>query len=88
MPKTLNSLMKHLRSSGIAISGSTQKRALKNYTIEAVVSDAGSSSFEDVWRRSLTDYRSYSGSAYRKAWERRQRLRGEIDGMQAVHQRI
>ena len=30
MPKTLNSLMKHLRSSGIAISGSTQKRALKN----------------------------------------------------------
>ncbi len=106
MPKTLNSLMKHLRSSGIAIGGSAQKRtlknmgyyhgykgyrfagkasnrlpltdfgqlaalydfdsklkalfyprvmaietALKNYTIEAVVLDAGSSSFEDVWAR-------------------------------------
>ena len=141
MPKTLNALMKHLRNSGIAIGGSTQKRrlknmgyyhgykgyrfagnatnrlpltdfgqvvalydfdsklkalfyphvmaietALKNYTIEAVVADAGSSSFEDVWRRSLTDYRSYSGgAAYRKAWERRQRLRGEIDGIVYSH---
>lgn len=30
MPKTLNSLMKHLRESGIAIGGSSQKRKLKN----------------------------------------------------------
>ena len=30
MPKTLNSLMKHLRDSGIDINGSTQKRRLKN----------------------------------------------------------
>lgn len=30
MPKTLNSLMKHLRSNGISIGGSTQKRKLKN----------------------------------------------------------
>ena len=30
MPKTLNSLMKHLRDGGIDISGSGQKRRLKN----------------------------------------------------------
>lgn len=30
MPKTLNSLMKHLRNCGIAIKGSAQKRKLKN----------------------------------------------------------
>ena len=30
MPKTLNSLMKHLRNSGVNINGSTQKRRLKN----------------------------------------------------------
>lgn len=30
MPKTLNSLMQHLRASGIAIEGSVQKRKLKN----------------------------------------------------------
>lgn len=128
--------MKHLRSSGIGIRGSAQKRklknigyyhgykgyrfakkaedrlpltefnqvaalydfdmqikalfyprvmfietALKNYTLEAVIKDAGSSSFEEIWKTSLTDYRSYSGSKYRKAWEKRQRLRSEIDGI-------
>ena len=136
MPKTLNSLMKHLRDSGIDINGSTQKRrlknigyyhgykgyrfagtaanrlpltdfsqvaalydldtqlkalfyprvmsietALKNYTLEAVLKDAGSEVFEDIWRKSLTDYRSYTNRAYRKAWETRQRLRSEIDGI-------
>ncbi len=136
MPKTLNSLMKHLRDSGITIGGSTQKRklknigyyhgykgyrfagdssnrlpltdfsqvaglydfdmqlkalfyprmmaietALKNYTLEAVIHDAGSGSFEDIWRRSLTDYRSCTGRVYRDAWSKRQRLRGEIDGI-------
>ena len=142
MPKTLNSLMKHLRDSGIAIGGSTQKRklknigyyhgykgyrfagrssnrlkltdfsqvaalydfdtqlkalfyprmmsietALKNYTLEAVIHDANSSAFEDIWRKSLTDYRSYTGKAYRIAWETRQRLRQEIDGIIYYHRK-
>lgn len=136
MPKSLNSLMKHLRSKGIAINGSSQKRklknmgyyhgykgyrfvgnssnqlqitkfsqivalysfdsqlkslfyqrvmsietALKNYTLEAVLMDAGSGSFDDIWKRSLTDYRNNSGRSYRDAWEKRQRLRQEIDGI-------
>lgn len=136
MPKTLNSLMKHLRDSGIDINGSSQKRrlknigyyhgykgyrfagtasnrlpltdfsqmaalydfdtqlktlfysrvmaietALKNYTLEAVLRDARSEAFEDIWRTSLTDYRSCSGRPYREAWERRQRLRNEVDGI-------
>lgn len=136
MPKTLNSLMKHLRDSGIDINDSGQKRrlknigyyhgykgyrfagtasnklpltdfsqvvalydfdtqlktlfysrvmaietALKNYTLEAVLRDARSEAFEDIWRTSLTDYRSCSGRSYREAWERRQRLRSEIDGI-------
>lgn len=136
LPKTLNSLMKHLRDSGIDINGSTQKRrlknigyyhgykgyrfagnaanrlpltdfsqvaalydfdtqlkalfyprvmsietALKNYTLEAVIKDAKSGAFEDIWKKSLTDYRSYKGGAYKSAWDRRQRLRGEIDGI-------
>ncbi len=41
--------------------------------------DARSEAFEDIWRTSLTDYRSCSGRPYREAWERRQRLRSEID---------
>lgn len=136
MPKSLNSLMKHLRESGIAIGGSAQKRrlknigyyhgykgyrfagkadnrlpltdfsqiaalydldtqlktalyprviqietALKNYTLEAVLEDSESASFEDIWRKSLTDYRSHKGASYGKAWERRQRLRREIDDL-------
>lgn len=136
MPKTLNSLMKHLRDSGIDINGSSQKRrlknigyyhgykgyrfagtapnklpltnfsqvaalydfdtqlkalfysrvmaietALKNYTLEAVLHDAKSEAFEEIWRKSLTDYRSCTGSTYRKAREKRQRLRGEIDSI-------
>lgn len=136
MPKTLNSLMKHLRDCGIAIGGSKQKRklknmgyyhgykgyrfagessnrlpitsfsqisalydfdmqlkalfysrvmsietSLKNYTLEAVLADAGSEVLEDIWRKSLTGYRSSKGSSYRKAWEKRQRLCGEIDGI-------
>lgn len=140
MPKTLNSLMKHLRNDGIAIQGSAQKRklknigyyhgykgyrfaskaanrlpltdfvqvtalydfdmhlkalfyprvmaietALKNYTLEAVVGDARSSSFEDIWRQSLTSYRSHSGKKYRTAWGKRQRLRQEIDSIIYSH---
>lgn len=135
MPKSLNSLMKHLRQSGVAIKGSAQKRrlknigyyhgykgyrfagkataklpltdfsqvvalydfdmqlkalfysrvmaietALKNYTLESVLLDSGSELFEDIWRNSLTNYRSCPpGSRYKKAWEQRQRLRNEID---------
>ena len=136
MPKSLNSLLKHLRCSGVAIAGSVQKRklknigyyhgykgyrfagkagnrlpltdfsqvaalydfdiqlqalfyprvmsietALKNYTLEAVIKDTGSESFETIWRESLTDYRANKGKRYREAWERRQRLRHEIDGI-------
>ena len=55
--------------------------ALKNYTLEAALRDARSEAFEDIWRTSLTDYRSCSGRSYREAWERRQRLRSEIDGI-------
>lgn len=135
LPKTLNALMKHLRSSGININGSSQKRklknmgyyhgykglrfvktaenklplsnfsevvalhdfdmqlksllyprmmlvegALKNYTLEAVLTDANSNNFEVIWQRSLTDYKSKTGKSYREAWGKRQRLRNEIDG--------
>lgn len=56
--------------------------ALKNYTLEAVIGDARSGVFEDIWRKSLTDYRSNANrKKYRKAWETRQRLRGEIEGI-------
>lgn len=55
--------------------------ALKNYTLEAVLRDARSEAFEDIWRTSLTDYRSCSGRPYREAWERRQRLRSEVDSI-------
>lgn len=55
--------------------------ALKNYTLEAVLRDAKSEAFEDIWRTSLTDYRSCSGRPYREAWERRQRLRSEVDSI-------
>lgn len=133
-PATTNALMKHLRASGVAISGTAQKRklrnvgyyhgykgyrfvgnaanrlpitnfnqvvllhdfdmqlkallyprmmlvetALKNRVLEAVVNDARSESFEDIWRTSLTDYRSYSGSRYGKAWGERMRLRSAFD---------
>ena len=43
--------------------------------------DAKSEAFEDIWRTSLTDYRSCSGRPYREAWERRQRLRSEVDSI-------
>lgn len=136
MPKTLNSLMKHLRNTGVNIGGSTQKRrlknigyyhgykgyrfagkasnklpvsdfsqiaalydfdtelkslfysrimsietSLKNYTLEAVIRDSDSALFEDIWKQSLTGYRNHqSGTrAYKEAWAKRQRLRGEIN---------
>ena len=55
--------------------------ALKNYTLEAVLRDSKSEAFEDIWRTSLTDYKSCTGRPYREAWERRQSLRSEIDSI-------
>lgn len=135
---TLNSLMKHLRASGIEIRGSTQKRklknlgyyhgykgyrfagdsanrlnissfndisllnefdmqlktlfyprllfietALKNYTLEAVLEDSCSHKLEDIWAKSVTGYRDYEESRkkYKEAWEKRFRLRKEIDDL-------
>lgn len=126
-PSSLNSLMKHLRDSGVEIAGSSQKRklknigyyhgykgyrfagtaanrlpitdfnhvvllhdfdtriktlvfpcmmnietALKNYTLEAVLADAGSSNFDDIWRKSLTGYRCCGRNRYKDEWGRRQ----------------
>lgn len=136
MPKTLNSLMQHLRENGISIAGSAQKRklknlgyyhgykgyrfvrrsenklpldgfsqiaslnefdmqikallyprmmqletALKNYTLEAVLKDSRSEFFDDIWRKSLTNYRSFKANTkdYGAAWVKRQRLRKEMD---------
>lgn len=131
---TLNALMKHLRSSGVAIGGSAQKRrlknlgyyhgykgyrfagsannrlsfgdfsevealndydmqlktllypklmqiesALKNYTLEAVLTHAGSARFEDVWSRSLTSYRHANGKQRTAEWDKRLRLKQEVD---------
>ena len=56
--------------------------ALKNRTLEAVLDDAGSVYFEDIWKKSLTDYRNApSRGRYSEAWDKRQRLRGEIDSL-------
>lgn len=56
--------------------------ALKNYTLEAVLKDSRSSSFEEIWRRSLTDYRRFkSGTKYKAAWGKRQKLKSEIDSI-------
>lgn len=55
--------------------------ALKNYTLEAVLEDAASESFDDIWNRSLTGYRDCSGKGYSDAWGERYRLRREIDGI-------
>ena len=133
---TLNSLMKHLRSNGVSIAGSSEKRALKNmgyyhgykgyrftadskgalpidsfsqivainkldadlkalfyprlmqietalknYTVEAILADSGSESFEDIWSKTITGYRTLPKGTkkYKEACERRLRLRREID---------
>lgn len=131
---TLNALMRHLRSSGIAINGSAQKRrlknlgyyhgykgyrfagaannrlpfenfdevealnnydmqlktllypklmqiesALKNYTLEAVLAHTSSARFEDVWSQSLTNYKHASGKQRVAEWDKRLRLKQEID---------
>jgi abortive infection bacteriophage resistance protein len=137
-PKSINSLMKHLRNQGISIGGSGQKRklknigyyhgykgfrfvgdssnrlpisdfnqiislhamdmqiktllyphimtietALKNYTLEAVLSYAKSEDFDDIYRSCLTAYRGYNPRTddYKKSWAKRLRLRQNVDGL-------
>ncbi|TPF95306.1 hypothetical protein EP30_10985, partial [Bifidobacterium sp. UTCIF-39] len=58
--------------------------ALKNYTLEAVLADAGSESIEQVYMQSLTFYRSLKGTRdYKSALLRRMRLKNEIDALLA-----
>lgn len=137
-PKSINSLMKHLRDQGISISGSGQKRklknigyyhgykgfrfvgdsskrlpindfsqiaslhamdmqiktlfypyimtietALKNYTLEAVLSYTKSEDFDDIYKNCLTAYRGYHPNTgdYKKSWANRLRLRQTVDGL-------
>ena len=137
-PKSIDSLTKHLRDQGISISGSGQKRklknigyyhgykgfrfvgdsskrlpindfsqiaslhamdmqiktlfypyimtietALKNYTLEAVLSYAKSEDFDDIYKNCLTAYRGYHPNTgdYKKSWANRLRLRQTVDGL-------
>ncbi len=137
-PKSIDSLMKHLRDQGISIGGSGQKRklknigyyhgykglrfvgdsskrlpindfsqiaslhamdmqiknsfypyimtietALKNYTLEAVLSYAKSEDFDDIYKNCLTAYRGYHPNTgdYKKSWANRLRLRQTVDGL-------
>ena len=137
-PKSIDSLMKHLRDQGISISGSGQKRklknigyyhgykgfrfvgdsskrlpindfsqiaslhamdmqiktlfypyimtietALKNYTLEAILSYAKSEDFDDIYKNCLTAYRGYHPNTgdYKKSWANRLRLRQTVDGL-------
>lgn len=137
-PKSIDSLMKHLRDQGISISGSGQKRklksigyyhgykgfrfvgdsskrlpindfsqiaslhamdmqiktlfypyimtietALKNYTLEAVLSYAKSEDFDDIYKNCLAAYRGYHPNTgdYKKSWANRLRLRQTVDGL-------
>ena len=137
-PKSIDSLMKHLRDQGISIGGSGQKRklknigyyhgykgfrfvgdsskrlpindfsqiaslhamdmqiktlfypyimtietALKNYTLEAVLSYTKSEDFDDIYKNCLTAYRGYHPNTgdYKKSWANRLRLRQTVDGL-------
>ena len=137
-PKSIDSLTKHLRDQGISISGSGQKRklknigyyhgykgfrfvgdsskrlpindfsqiaslhamdmqiktlfypyimtietALKNYTLEAVLSYAKSEDFDDIYKNCLAAYRGYHPNTgdYKKSWANRLRLRQTVDGL-------
>ena len=61
--------------------------ALKNYTLEATLSDAGSSSIDAVFSKSLTSYRDCAGSRhkYAAAMAKRLRLRSEINSLIAYN---
>ena len=57
--------------------------ALKNYTLEAVLSHASSEDFDEIFKTCLTAYRGYApgSSSYKKSWANRLRLRQTIDGL-------
>lgn len=61
----------------------TIETALKNYTLEAVLSYAKSEDFDDIYRSCLTAYRGYNPGtvAYKKSWAKRLRLRQNVDGL-------
>ena len=61
----------------------TIETALKNYTLEAVLSHAKSEDFDDIYKTSLTAYRGYRPNTadYKKAWTNRLKLRQTIDGL-------
>lgn len=57
--------------------------ALKNYTLEAVLAQASSEDFDEIFKTCLTAYRGYApgSSNYKKSWANRLRLRQTIDGL-------
>lgn len=61
----------------------TIETALKNYTLEAVLSYAKSEDFDDIYKNYLTAYRGYHPNTgdYKKSWANRLRLRQTVDGL-------
>ena len=61
----------------------TIETALKNYTLEAVLSYAKSEDFDDIYKNCLTAYRGYHPNTgdYKKSWANRLRLRQTVDGI-------
>lgn len=61
----------------------TIETALKNYTLEAVLSYAKSEDFDDINKNCLTAYRGYHPNTgdYKKSWANRLRLRQTVDGL-------
>lgn len=55
--------------------------ALKNYTVEAILANSSSERLDDIWPQCVTGHRGLTGKGYRDAWERRQRLRRELDDL-------
>ena len=55
--------------------------ALKNYTIEAILANSKSERLDDVWSQCVTGHRGLAGKRYRDAWEKRLRLRRELDDL-------
>ena len=61
----------------------TIETALKNYTLEAILSYAKSEDFDDIYKNCLTAYRGYHPNTgdYKKSWANRLRLRQTVDGL-------
>lgn len=54
--------------------------ALKNHVLEAVLADAQSTSFDQVYAKSMTAYQTHKGTkAYKSALLKRMRLKSEVD---------